>query len=174
MMAENILIPANQQRKVDSLKQMTVANGATASEAESAAQMIAHIYSKFGLSYEKQSSVIGNKTAQSSTTFINQEAEFYKAVANGSLESKIQDFDWDALAKTILSVPNYFEYVNNTTKDWEQRTTRKFSVAISLENARGISEEEYKRRCFREFMKIYLCEKENSQCFSMSDEFLYK
>lgn len=133
-------LPPKIQKKIDSLKRMTVANGATASEAATASKMIDQIYQKYNLHT--------NKSHRTSTTSTFDIKHFYDALYDGTLESKVLEFDWDEIAKTILTVDEYMYYVTETHSTWELYMRE----IHGMEN--GVDRGAYQRKCYRTLMTV--------------------
>lgn len=144
-------LPPSAQRKVDSLKKMTVANGATASEAESAIRMIEQIYQRYHLTYAQPSDTINQAPRQKPTTKFDM-SKYYAAVSNGTLENNVTEFDWDEIAKSVLSVYDFMDYVTQTSVAWEQWMNARYGMETP--NGIRLSKEDYRRKCYRTFMKI--------------------
>jgi hypothetical protein len=144
-------LPPSAQRKVDSLKRMTVANGATESEAQSATRMIEQIYQRYQLTYTQSYDTINHTTQQKATTKFDM-SKYYTAASNGTLENNVTEFDWDEIAKTVLSVYDFMEYVTQTAVAWEQWMNGRYGMKTP--NNVRLTQEDYKRKCYRTFMKI--------------------
>jgi len=149
-------LPKSAQRKVDSLKGMTIANGATPAEANSAKRMIEQIYQRYNLTYTDSSDKVNTTTPKKPLKEPKPKFDvnlYYTALDNGTLENNVTEFDWDEIAKSVLSVYDFMDYVTQTAVAWEQWMNRQFGMETPA-GTQSITQSEYRRKCYRTFMKI--------------------